>query len=81
MSEKEYLYLLDQIVEEIFAFWTGTMEGLCKKSGMALSTIYRLRDLTTRRPQLRTIVKLAKAVHIRLVLDFSNKKIIGRKVA
>lgn len=81
MTEREYLGMLNKTVDELMESFPGSYQEMADASGIHVNTIYRLGSFTTKRPQLRTILKLARASGVRLVFDFTvtrNAKPIKR---
>ncbi len=71
MTEREYLSMLNETVDELMEQYPGTHAELAEHAGLSQSTIYKLAALKTKRPQLRTILRMAKAIGVRLVFDFT----------
>jgi hypothetical protein len=79
MPKREYLRLLNRVVDDIFKAWDGTWKGFAEESGCAYSTVCNLGNYITRKPQLATVLKLAKAAGVKLEFDF--RKLQKRRVA
>jgi hypothetical protein len=62
MSEREYTRKLNHIVDDIFAEWGDTQVALAEAAGLGAQTISNLVHRVTKRPQLRTVWRLAAAV-------------------
>lgn len=66
-DDKTLNKLLDEIyIESDKLEWSWTQ--LAEESGLAVSTVYNIGTLVTRRPQFRTVARLAYAVGYRLQL-------------
>jgi DNA-binding phage protein len=74
MGKREYKKLLNKIVDDIYDVWQGTYSELAAASGCCYATISRLGSYKTKKPQLATVLKLAKAVGIKLEFDFRGAK-------
>lgn len=71
-NEPTYLKTLDDMLEDIYDVSTArgwTYKRFSAESGISARTISRLGNYVTRRPMLRTIVKLATAVGMRVTIQ------------
>lgn len=75
MSEKSYGRLLKELIDDIYLHWQGDWKTFAKKAGLSYSTVCKLGRYETKRPHLRTIVKLAKAAQMKIEFDFRKPKL------
>jgi len=68
MSQNSYETYLDKVVDLLFdkAYTKFTWEEWADEAGVSAGTVNRLGTRLTKRPQLRTIFLLAKAVNVDL---------------
>lgn len=79
MTERTYKQRLKELVDDIYLHWEGSWWGFAKEAGLSYTTVCRLGRYDTKRPHLRTILKLAEAARMKIVFDF--RQLPSKKIA
>jgi len=66
MTERAYMSLLTRIIDHIFTNWDGNLSDFARSAGLSPGTVRRLFAMGTRRPQFRTLARLAEAAGVRV---------------